>query len=182
MILAARNHKRSTVYAAHQRGELRQLAPGLFTRDLQTPLEQLVLDRLPAIISALYPGAVISDRSARTGGRPSMDGSVFIIHERTTATTLPGDVVIRPRRGSGPLDGDMPFGENLSLASEPRALLENAVLTRGRGSRIARTLTQPELEDWIDSLVTQRGLDGINSLRDRARTLAPSSNSKANSN
>jgi hypothetical protein len=173
VIVAARDFSRSTVYAAHQRGELRQLAPGLFTRDLETPVEQLVRDRLPAIISALYPEAVISDRSARTGARPSDDGSVFIVHERTALTTLPGEVVIRPRRGRGHLEGDMPFGDNLWFASEPRALLENAVLTRGRGSRVPRTLTRPELEDWIDSLITQRGLDGINGLRDRARALAP---------
>lgn len=172
LIVAARDHSRSTVYAAHQRGELRQLAPGLFTRDLDTPLEHFVLDHLPAIISALHPGAVISDRSARTGGRPSEDGSVFIVHDRTAATTLPGDVVIRPRRGCGPLDGDMPFGDNLWFSSEPRALLENAVLTRGRGSRVARTLTRAELEDWIDGLIAQRGLDGINNLRDRAGALA----------
>jgi hypothetical protein len=95
VIVAARDFSRSTVYAAHQRGELRQLAPGLFTRDLETPVEQLVRDRLPAIISALYPEAVISDRSARTGARPSDDGSVFIVHERTALTTLPGEVVIR---------------------------------------------------------------------------------------
>src|SRR5712691_1339679 len=172
-IVAARDFNRSTVYAAARRGELRQLAPGLFTTDLITPEGELVVGRLLAIVSALYPGAVISDRSARTGGRPSVDGSVFIVHERTAPTTLPGDIVIRPRRGAGPHEGDMPFGDTLWFSSEPRALLENAVLTRSRGHRVSRTLTRPELEDWIDSLITQRGVDGINNLRDRARALAP---------
>jgi hypothetical protein len=67
----------------------------------------------------------------------------------------------------------MPFGDKLWFSSEPRSLLENAVLTRSRGDRVARTLTRPELEDWIDSLITQRGSEGVNGLRDRARTLAP---------
>lgn len=172
-MLAARDHSRSTIYAAHARGELRQLARGLFTRDLDTPIDELVLQRLPAIVSALYPGAVISDRTARAGGRPSGDGSFFIVHERGAPTSLPGGIVIRPRGGRGPLEGDMPFADNLWFSSEPRALLENAVLTRGRGDRVARTLTRPELEDWIDGLITQRGVEGINNLRDRARTLAP---------
>jgi Fic/DOC family len=173
VVVAARNHSRSTVYAAHARGELRQLAPGLFTRDLNTPLDELARQRLPTIVSALYPGAVISDRSARAGGRPSDDGSLFIVHERAAATSLPGGIVIRPRKGPGPLEGDMPFGDNLWFSSEPRSLLENAVLTRSRGDRVARTLTRPELEDWIDSLIRQRGSGGVNNLRDRARALAP---------
>jgi hypothetical protein len=173
MVIATRDHRRSTLYAAHARGELRQLAPGLFTRDLETPLDELVRQRLPTIVSALYPGAVISDRSARTGGRPSDDGSLFIVHDRAATTNLPGGIVIRPRKGSGPLEGDMPFGDNLWFSSEPRSLLENAVLTRSRGDRVARTLTRPELEEWIDSLITQRGSEGVNNLRDRARALAP---------
>jgi hypothetical protein len=125
------------------------------------------------IVSALYPGAVISDRSARTGGRPADDGSLFIVHERTRDTALPGEITIRPREGTGPLEGDMPFGDNLWYSSVPRALLENAVLTRGRGRRVARTLSRGELEDWIDTLVIQRGPEGINNLRDQARVLAP---------
>jgi hypothetical protein len=172
-IIAARDFNRSTVYAAARRGDLRQLAPGLFTTDLVTPPDELVASRLPAIVSALYPGAVISDRSARTGGRPAKDGSLFIVHERTRNTTLPGEIVIRPRHGAGPVEGDMPFGDNLWYSSEPRTLLENAVLTRGRGSRVARTLSRRELEDWIDMLITQRGPEGINNVRDRARELAP---------
>ena len=83
LIVAARDFNRSTVYAAARRGELRQLAPGLFTTDLITPADELVTSRLLAIVSALYPGAVITDRSARTGGRPAEDGSLFIVHERT---------------------------------------------------------------------------------------------------
>jgi len=161
------------VYAAAQRGQLRQLAPGLFTSNLETPLEELVRDRLLSIVSTVYPGAIVSDRSARDGGRPAEDGSLFIVHERTSATSLPGGIVIRPRRGAGALEWDMPFVGELWLSSEPRALLENAVLTRGRGQRVARTLSRAELEEWIDTLLTQRGPAGLNSLRDRARTLAP---------
>ena len=173
LIVAAADFNRSTVYAAARRGELRQLIRGVFTTDLTTPLDEFVGNRLSAITAVLYPGAVISDRSARLGGRPADDGSLFIVHKRPTEARLPGGYVIRPRRGVGPLDGDMPFGDSLWFSSEPRALLENAVLTRGRGTRVSRTLSRSELEDWIDTLITQRGLEGINNLRDRARHLAP---------
>jgi len=173
LFLTARSAPRSTVYAAARRGQLRPLAPGLFTSDVETPLEELVRERLLAIVSTLYPGAVISDRSARSGGRPAEDGSLFIVHERTRETSLPGEIVIRPRHGAGPLEWDMPFVGELWLASEPRALLENAVLTRGRGPRVARTLTRTELEDWVESMLVQRGPEGLNGLRDRARVLAP---------
>lgn len=173
LFVTARNRRRSSMYAAAARGALRPVIPGVFTSDLETPLEDLVRAHLLAAVAAVYPGAVIADRSARSGGRPESDGSLFIVHETKRATTLPGGVVVRSRTGAGPLEGDMPFGEGLWLASEPRSLLENAVLTRGRGARVARTLSRVELEEWLESLLVQRGAEGLNQLRDRARELAP---------
>lgn len=173
LFVTARNRPRSSMYAAASRGELRPVIAGVFTSDLGTPLESLVRNRLLALVAALYPGAVVADRSARSGGRPEPDGSLFIVHDTTRATTLPGGIVVRSRAGSGPLEGDMPFGEGLWLASEPRSLLENAVLTRSRGSRVARTLSRVGLEEWLDNLLLQRGAEGLDQLRDRARELAP---------
>ncbi|MFN8188515.1 MAG: hypothetical protein U0R69_15715 [Gaiellales bacterium] len=65
----------------------------------------------------------------------------------------------------------MPAG--LAMSSTARALLENAALSRGRGRRVPRTLTRPELEEWLESLLAQRGEDGFRALREQARALAP---------
>ena len=70
---------------------------------------------LARAVATLYPRAVVADRSARSGGRPEPDGSFFIVHDTKRETALPGGIVIRPRAGSGPFEGDMPFGDSSGL-------------------------------------------------------------------
>lgn len=162
---------RSTVSDAVQRGTLRRLTRGLYTRNLDDPPEQVVRRNLWDVVAALYPGALIADRSARLG-RPTEDGSLFLVHDRQREVRLPG-LVLRPRSGPPAVEGDLPFPAGLHMSSVPRALLENAALSRGRGGRAPRTLTRPELEEWLESLIDQRGEDGFRALREQVRALAP---------
>ena len=171
-IFAAGDAPRSTISDALARGDIRRLARRLYTRNLVDPPEVVVRRHLYEVVAALYPGAVIVDRSARLGARPTDDGSLFIAHARRSEAELPG-LVIRPRRGCGPVEGDLPLPAGLHMSSVPRALLENAALTRSRGARASRTLTRPELEEWLDSLLSQRGEDGLRTLRENSRELAP---------
>lgn len=162
---------RSTISDAVARGELRRLARGLYTRNLTDPPEQVIRQNLYDVVAALYPGALIADRSARLG-RPTEDGSLFLVHDRTTDAELPG-LLLRPRLGPGPTDTDLPLPAGLHMSSLPRALLENAALSRGRRGRAPRTLTRQELEEWIELLLEQRGEDGLRVIREQARALAP---------
>ena len=162
---------RSTVSDAVRRGELRRVARGLYTRNLTDPLDTVVRRNLWDVVAALYPGAVIADRSARLG-RPAEDGSLFLVHEKPGEVRVPG-LVLRPRSGYPAVEGDLPFPSGLHMSSVPRALLENAALSRGRRGRVPRTLTRPELEEWLESLIDQRGEDGYRGLRDHVRALAP---------
>ncbi|HTP26596.1 MAG TPA: hypothetical protein VMK12_13205, partial [Anaeromyxobacteraceae bacterium] len=162
---------RSTVSDALRRGELRRLARGLYTRDLDDPPEQVIRRNLWDVVAALYPGALIADRSARLG-RPAEDGSLFLVHDRPGEVQLPG-LDLRPRSGPPALEGDLPYPAGLHMSSVPRALLENAALSRGRRGRVPRTLTRPELEEWLESLIDQRGEEGFRALREQVRALAP---------
>ena len=171
-VFPARAAPRSTVADAVARGELRRLARGLYTRNLTDPPEVVVRRHLLDVVAALYPGAVIADRSARLGGRPAQDGSVFLVHDRPGEVALPG-VTLRPRPGSSPVDGDLPLPAGLHMSSVARALLENAALSRSRRGRAARTLMRPELEEWLESLLDQRGEVGFRTLREQVRALAP---------
>ncbi|HKI92199.1 MAG TPA: Fic family protein [Gaiellaceae bacterium] len=162
---------RSTVSDALRRGELRRLARGLYTRNLADPPEQVVRRNLWDVVAALYPGALIGDRSARLS-RPAEDGSLFLVHARPGEIQLPG-LVLRPRSGPPPAERDLPLPGGLHMSSVPRALLENTALSRGRRGRVPRTLTRPELEEWLESLIDQRGEEGFRALRDEVRTLAP---------
>ena len=170
-VFSASAAPRSTISDAVARGELRRLARGLYTRNLTDPPEQVIRQNLYDVVAALYPGALIADRSARLA-RPTEDGSLFLVHDRTTKAELPG-LVLRPRLGPGSTDNDLPLPAGLHMSSVPRALLENAALSRGRRGRAPRTLTRQELEEWLELLLEQRGEDGLQAIREQARALAP---------
>jgi hypothetical protein len=163
---------RSTISDAVARGELRRLARGLYTRNLSDSPEQVISRNLYDVVAALYPGAVIADRSARPGARPTDDGSLFLVHDRPGEVGLPG-LTLRPRPGPAAVENDLPLPAGLHMSSVPRALLENAALSRGRRGRAPRTLTRPELEEWLESLIDQRGEEGFRTLREQVRALAP---------
>lgn len=162
---------RSTLSDAVARGELQRLGRGLYTRDISGPPEEVVRRRLYEVVAALFPGAVLSDRTAYLGGKPAPDGQLFLTHARTGDVALPG-LLVRAARGAGPIEGDLPFPYGLHLSSTARALLENARPSRGRGGRVARTLTRVELEEWLETLLEQRGDDGLRRLREEARAAA----------
>lgn len=150
---------------AASRGVVHRLARGIYSRSLDDPT--LVVRRnLWAIVGHEFPGAVISDRCGRRH-TPDDEGRLTVVHSRVRPMELPG-VAIIPRRGPGPLTGDisLPFG--LWGASTERAMLDNLGMT---GSRY---LTDEEIEGWIVDLAAQaNGVQRLNELRDRARRLAP---------
>ena len=163
---------RSTTSDAVARGELRRLARGLYTRNLTDPPEQVIRRNLYDVVAVFFPSALIADRSARLGARPTDDGSLFLVHKRSAEAVLPG-LTLRPRRGPAFAESDLRLPAGLHMSSVPRALLENAALSRGRRGRAPRTLTRTELEEWLESLIEQRDEDGFRALREQARALAP---------
>lgn len=155
------------------RGELRRLARGLYTRNLDEPADQLVRRRWYDVAALYFPGAVIVDRSAVLAG-PAADGSLFLdVGTQPRAprpVALPG-LTLRPRGGAGPLPDDGEFVD-LRIASRARTALENLRPSRARKG-VARTLRSDELEQWLDRLAAAGGASALGDLRDRARSLAP---------
>ena len=157
------------VSRAVRAGELRRLASRLYTKNLEDPPEEVVRRNLWGIVAGYFPGALVADRTAFEAA-PALDGSVFLVTERGRTVELPG-IVLRPRRGAGPADTDMPFVGGLYLSSMARAYLENMRPSRARSGRVARTLTRAEQEKRLDGLIRSSGEAGINRLRDNARAL-----------
>ena len=157
------------VSRAVRAGELRRLASRLYTKNLEDPSEEVVRRNLWGIVAGYFPGALVADRTALEAV-PAPDGSVFLVTERGRTIELPG-IVLRPRRGAGPIDTDMPFVGGLYLSSMARAYLENMRPSRARSGRVARTLTRAELEERLDGLIRSSGEAGVNRLRDNARAL-----------
>ncbi len=125
---------------AAQRGEIRRLARGLYSTNLDEPAEQLIRRRWYDVAALYFPRAVIADRSAFLAG-PTGDGSLFLDSGprpvRPRPVELPG-LTLRPRSGPGPVDGDMPFVD-LFMSSRPRMYLDNMRPSRARAS-VRRTL------------------------------------------
>lgn len=158
---------------ALRRGELRRLARGLYTWNLDEPAERLLRRRWMDVVTLYFPGAVLAGRSA-VEAKPAPDGSIFLDSgpepANPTTARLPG-LVLRPRSGPGPLIGDMPFGF-FHRAGEARAALENTRSSRAR-SGAPRTLTGVELEQWLERIAGNRGEEELLRIRDEARELAP---------
>lgn len=161
---------------AAARGEIRRLARGLYSTNLEEPAEQLVRRRWYEVAALYFPGAVIVDRSAALSG-PASDGSLFLDSGPEPANprpvSLPG-LTLRPRRGPGPVDGDMEFA-GLWMAGQARMALENLRPSRARNG-VRRTLRLDELEERLDRVARVRGERALNELRDSARVLAPKLN------
>jgi hypothetical protein len=158
-------------------GQLRRVARGIVTDDLDGPLEQVVARNLYELVGRLLRGAVISDRSARDGGQPidAADGTriLYVTHpERRRDLELPGHLVaVRP--GPGPVEGDAAYlHDGVSVASLARALVDNARESHARAGRPARTLSRYELEQWIDTLASDLTEDRFARLRNQVEQVA----------
>lgn len=151
-------------------GTIRRLEGRLYTTNVTDPPEHVVQRNLWQIVGLLFPGAVVSHRTALEG-RPTPGGSVFLTGPYARIVRLPG-LRIRQLPGPGPLDGDNRFMASLWLASSARAMLECFRTRRVRGLE-SPSVPRAEIENRLDRLIRFSGEDEANALRDRARLIAP---------
>jgi Fic/DOC family len=158
---------------ALRRGELRRLARGLYTWNLDEPPERLLRRRWMDVAALYFPGAVLVDRSA-VEAKPAADGSLFLDSGPRPANPspvrLPG-LALRPRAGPGRVEGDMEYGP-LYRSGNARTALDNVRPSRARAG-VARTLAAAELEEWLERIARNRGEDDLLRIRDEAREIAP---------
>ena len=152
-------------------GTLRKIRAGIYTSNLDSPIEAVTARNWRAIVEHLLPGAVVAYRSA-IDARPS-DGKLFLVKgERAKRISLPGlELVVVPGAAhlAEPPAQDTPYGR-LFVSSEPRRLLEN--LATGKGAS-ERTAGRSAIEANLERILTMRGEKGLNAIRDAARDIAP---------
>jgi len=156
-----------------QQGKLRRIYAGIYTDDLVQPLESIVRREIFALISLIAPGSIISHRSALDGGRPTAAGSLFLTGPNRRDYELPG-MTLRMVKGPGPLDSDTripTFVGDAYVSSQVRALLENLSASRGDPAE-RRTLGKEAVEAWLDRFISRDIGNGINRIRDAARSIA----------
>jgi len=155
-------------------GGVRKVGPRLYTRNMSEPLEKVARRNWQRIAAGYFPGAVLVDRSA-FAAKPGDDGSLFLDigpgRVRREALKLPG-LTLRPRSGPGPVEGDMPFMDGLYFSGPARKFLDNMSPSRPRNGDVSRTLSRGEIEQELARMVSLRGTDSLNDLRDDAREVA----------
>ena len=150
-------------------GILRKLVPRVYTSNSKDGDEAIVARNLYLILTKLFPGAVLSHRTALEGG-PTKTGDLFLTYKYSRKVNLPG-FSVHLLKGPGPVEGDMPFLQGLFMSSRPRAFIENLQISRSRSS-IAKVLSRADIEERLDRICQIRGADALNQLRDEARTIA----------
>ncbi len=161
-------------------GQLRKIHSSIYTSNLTEPLENIGVRHALEIAGHLFPGAVLSGRTAKEmhasrvlgqDGSRTGPGFVFLCHVKARRSVAIPGVQISAIRGAGRQPGDFPL-LTLYAASTARALLDNLTSSRSvKGP--SRTLSRAEVEQWLDKLCDQEGELHLNRIRDDARALAP---------
>jgi fido (protein-threonine AMPylation protein) len=168
--LVSTSENAKAINRAATRGEIRRIRRGLYTTDLETPLEVLVRQNTWEIIDLIAPGTVIGYRTAFEL-KPSPQGVLHLVGPKEKKLEIHG-TKIWIHRGPGPLEGDMPYMETLYLASRPRAYLEVLQASRSGREFGNKGLPRAEIEERLDQRLRIRGEEDLNQLRDDARSLA----------
>lgn len=151
-------------------GKARKIVGRLYTRNTTEPLEMVARRNWQRIAGLLFPGAVVVDRSAFEA-MPSADGSVFLDagpdYAARRPVRLPG-LILRPRRGTGPIAADMPFMDGLHFSGQGRKFIDNLRPSRSQDGGVARTLSRAELEEELIRAAALRGTGALNEIRDQA--------------
>ncbi|MBL7791501.1 MAG: Fic family protein, partial [Saprospiraceae bacterium] len=150
-------------------GKLRKIAPRIYTPNLTDDPAAIIRRNLFSIIGSLYPGAVLSHRSALEF-QPTADGSLFLTYTYTKNIKLPG-ITLRFIQGPGRIDGDNPLSGELYASQLERALLENLQPSRKSGQEL-KTSPRAEIENRLEQVARLKGEAGLNDLRDKARFIA----------
>jgi Fic family protein len=157
------------INALQEKGIIKKISPRIYTSNLTETPASIVTRHIFQIIARLYPGALLSHRSALEY-KPTKTGNIFLTYTYTKKIKLPG-ITINFLEGPGTIDGDNPFAGKLFSSQKERALLENLQVSRKTGP-LSKTLTLPEIEEKLEQIIQVHGEEGLNSLRDKARIIS----------
>jgi len=150
-------------------GVIRKIAPRVYSSNLEESIEGIIRRNLFQILGTLYPGTMLSHRSAFEF-QPTKTGKIFLTTSYTKKVKLPG-ITIQFLTGPSPIEGDKKFSGELHASQKARAFLENLQTSRKLGSE-SKCLSLPQIEERLEQIIRVNGEVEINKLRDRARVLA----------
>lgn len=149
--------------------KIRKIAPRIYTSNFNEADEVIIRRNIFTILGKLYPGALLSHRSALEF-KPTSANQIFVTYTYTKKIELPG-ITIRFMEGLPAIEGDNPFSGELYISQQERAFLENLQTSRQVGPT-SKTITLPEIENKLEQIVQVKGEVGLNQFRDKAREIA----------
>ena len=152
-----------------KKGQIRKLAPKVYTANLTEPPEIIVRRNLFLILEMLFPNAVVSHRSAFEM-RLTASGDFFLTYKYPKNVKLPG-LVIHLLDGPGSMPDDTEFMGHLFIACPERAFMENLQVAYRKNDAI-KCLPQSDIEARLEKIIRINGESAINALRDKARELS----------
>jgi len=85
-------------------GKIRKIAPRIYSSNLTDPGEDIIRKNLFLVLGKLYPGAILSHRSAFEF-QPTEEGHIFLTYTYTKKGNLSG-ITLRFLEGHKPIKGD----------------------------------------------------------------------------
>ncbi len=152
-----------------QAGKIRKIAPRVYSSNLTDKPAAIVRRNLLLILGKLYPGALLSHRSAFEF-QPTASGDIFLTYSYSKKISLTG-VTLRFLKGYEPLQGDHPVSGGLHASQRERALLENLQPSRQLGDK-SKILPLSAIEEKLEQVIKVHGEEELNRLRDRAKAIA----------
>jgi hypothetical protein len=149
-------------------GELRRIHRGVATALPEDQWPALMRRNKQRLAAALFPGAVVSFRSAFDG---MVSDPLTLAYTRSRSVELPGLRIVSYAAAPA-AEGDRRYGSlDLFLASEARMFLEN--LSR---SEAGKNAPLEDLEERLTTICESRGEARLRQLRTEAAALAPQIN------
>jgi hypothetical protein len=152
-----------------KKGQIKKIAPRIYTANFDEAEEIIIRRNIFTILGKLYPGALLSHRSALEF-KPTSANQVFVTYTYTKKIELPG-ITIRFMEGMPAIEGDNPLSGELFVSQQERAFLENLQSSRQIGPT-SKTVTLSEIENKLEQIVQVKGEYGLNQFRDNAREIA----------
>lgn len=150
-------------------GELKKIAPRIYTSNLKDSPENIVRRNLIDILTYRYPEAIISHRSAKEM-RPTATGDFFLTNSTSRRVTdLPG-IKLNLVKGPKAIASDIPF-MGMHISGEYRYMLENMQISRKAGDE-SRVLPIETIENKLEQILLTGGEERLNQYRDELRKVA----------
>lgn len=156
----------------YRNGKLRRIYPGVYTDDLESEINNVVIQNWMQIIPNIVTNGILAYRTALDLKTQPLgnENIIFVISSYVKTINLPG-LTIKVYKGD-----TNQFREqilpNLFRSNIPRALLENLTTVRGSAYIGIKTIGVEGVETFLAKEWRKRGEEQINRMRDEAKQIA----------